>query len=591
MQRFLILFAAISWATCHGSTSFYYYSQSDRIQSLEALYKTTKDRYSLWEIKNANIGVDGDKLFQEAIKFEQSLADLEDPVKKAKSNLDFHDRVRKLIAGFKDTHFSARANVSIPKMTSGLKTELYHEDNKRLVLVSAISKKIMELNKTLGGHSEVDQIKVGHQVVAIDGIKVDQLISTYEEYSAGSSPGFRTSVATNSLASRSFLYPEKTYSLWTFHNGEKEYRVRLPWYFDKPKRRDVELYLRAKGYKSLEKAYFSWDESKQKWNESKELEFKGYNFRDAPKGIIGETEWIRGKDDVLIRTGYFIKNSKSYGYIQFFAFNGSSIRTKGENPKTSNLVDVFRDFVKELKAKEVPLIVDIRVNFGGNTILAIENLSSIAKVGESYPSRTIGYRMSQTMTSLFNSIIIDPSIAAVPTFSDWELVQKEFDYAHSINQKYSNVILQSDPITANGDVGGYDEEVVVLLSPWCISACDNQSFLFKHSKRTTIIGEPANGTGAGFLSTGSQSTTYIDPLMIISTRIPNYLFGLPIVSNERVIEDEDHSLLFENNSENKATQPDIEFKSTKNTYLNKSEEWIEKAIEVIDSGTQAITVP
>ena len=136
--------------------------------------------------------------------------------------------------------------------------------------------------------------------------------------------------------------------------------------------------------------------------------------------------------------------------------------------------------------------------------------------------------------SLYNSFSDDFSGQEVPLYYDRELYVEEIDHAVSIGKKYTNLILQSEPIMAHSDISGYEQPVVALLSPWCISACDNQAFLFEASNRVTLIGEPANGTGAGFQGNQFHSTSFIDPLFIVKIRIPNYLFGFPVVTNDRI---------------------------------------------------------
>jgi C-terminal processing protease CtpA/Prc len=581
-----LVFIALLWSSgAQASTSFYYYSKVQRVDVLKNLFQTVKARYSLWEIKLLNMGIDGDKLFEAAILNEQKFNDVASPVDRARSNMNFHDRVKKLIATFEDTHFSARENTRMPNVANGMDTRYFIEDGKTRVLVSSISKKIMALNENLGGHDEYKKIKLGDRVIKIDGKRIEDQVQSIKAYVAASSKGFRIARAIENLSRRNFQYPSKNYSDWVFETGEGDkittYKVRLPWYVDKTNRRDANLYFAAKKFKKLDKAYFKWDEKDLKWEVDKELLYEGYSKFDAPKGIIGDKEW-HNQDELVLRTGYYIKNNKSYGYIQFFAFTNSEIFQKSDEKAKSDLPKEFRAFVKELKENKTPLIVDIRTNFGGNTAIAIENLASIAKKDEAYPSRTVVFKTTQYIQSLLNAEEYDPSVSEMATYGDFEMVMREFDHAVSIGKKYTGVMLQTDPITAHEDIGGYELPVVAMVSPWCISACDNQSFLFKHSKRVTLIGEPANGTGAGFYGNSTHDPSYVDPSFIVRTRIPNYLFGLPLKTTKRVLGVEDVALMLETNSENKATTPHIEFNYTMKSYMDKGADWIDKAVETID---------
>lgn len=578
MKIFIMLLGFLSLA--QADSTFYYYSKEDRLQVLNEVYQVVKNRYSLWEVKLLNMEIDGDKLFQDAIAFEKSLEEAQGPMAKALSNLKFHTRMKKLIASFKDTHFPARENAPLPNMLNGLDLRLYKDSGEDKVLVAAISKKIFELNKALGKNSAYLKIKNGDQVIAINDVPVMDLVKTLESYVAASSPRFATSRATMHLARRNYLYADKNYSDWTFQNSKgKNYKVRLPWYIDRTNRRDANTYFLGKGFKTLDKAYFSWNDEALKWDIDKDLNYEGYNRFAAPKGIIQEVVW-ESKGDPELRTGYFIKNGKSYGFIQFFSFTRDMLENNGSK---KGIATIFKEFIQELKEKQVPLIVDIRVNFGGNTAIAIENLSSIAKANDSYPSRTVVFKTSQFIESLFNTEAYDPALSEAPTFSDFERTINEFYYALSIGRKYTDVLLQSEPITAHPEVEGYELPVVALVSPWCISACDNQAFLFKGSERVTLIGEPANGTGAGFYGNSSHNTSFIDSLNITRSRIPNYLFGYPKKTDQLVLADPDMKIMLETNSENRPVKPHLEFNYTKDSYMKNGEDWINFAIEVIDS--------
>jgi C-terminal processing protease CtpA/Prc len=590
MSRLLYLLVAIfSVQNVFADSSFFYYSQDNRVLVLERLYEVVKNRYALWDLKNINVGIDGDKLFKEAIAYELTLGDPEGPVAKATSNIEFHGRVKKLIAAFKDTHFGARENSKLPMMINGIKTNPAYVDGVEVPVVTQISKKIMEYNRAIGGSASYNSIRVGHIVTAVDGVAIKDVIAELSQYAHGSSPGFISSSAIRSLTTRNFLYGKKNFSEWTLKDQKgREYKVRLPWYVEKSKRRDVEVYFRTYNFRRLDQVYYTWNDDRMTWSESKDLAYSGFSRFNAPKGLMNITEWYDGSS-ITLRTGYFIKAGKSYGYAQLFSYTSSSLHPQTDSSAVAGRSDaILRRFVKELKENNTPLIFDLRVNFGGNTGIAIENLSSIAKTDESYPSRTVAYRTTEYMKSLFNTFNYDPSLADQPNFYDFEMVMNEFYYADSIEREYTNVMLQTKPIKAASAIGGYDLPVVALISPWCISACDNQSFLLKHSERVTLIGQPANGTGAGFWGDSAHSATFIDPLFIVSLKIPNYLFGLPVRTDSMVLEDLDGSILAKTNSENKPTEPTIPFNYSIDTYKTNSADWIKKAIREIEGSNKSL---
>jgi hypothetical protein len=134
----------------------------------------------------------------------------------------------------------------------------------------------------------------------------------------------------------------------------------------------------------------------------------------------------------------------------------------------------------------------------------------------------------------------------------------------------------TDPV-----VKGYSNKIVALVTADCISACDKMSFLLKSSKRATIIGTHSNGTGAGFLSMSADfNTQWSDPLHVLDTQIPNYLFGVPGDDFMTTVfaEGSEEKLC----SENHPTVADVPYAPTMKDVVQNNIGWLEKAAEVIE---------
>ncbi len=587
----LIILSIVLTGQALANTSFYYYSKTERLKALTELYQATKGRYALWDLKLINMEIAGDDVFKKALQIEKSIDNVQGPMQKATANLEFLDRLKKVIAEFKDTHFSLRPLAPTPVITNGLKLKSYLEEGTRKIIISAVSKKLMSLNETLTNRDYFEKFKIGDELISVDNISARNYLSNMREFVSASSGTFRDIRAAESITRRNFSYPAKNYSDWKFkrttEEGIKTYKVRLPWYADKVSRRDANVYFKANNFHQLEKTYYSWNDELQEWNEDKDLNYIGFDRFAAPKGLTEVEEWIDSDDEVIFRSGKFLKDEKEYGYIQFFAFTNKDLTKKDANEdKDSEELEIkhlFRKFVIKLKKENIPLIVDLRLNFGGNTQIALENLSAIAKSGDSYPSRTVAYKTTPFIQSLFNTMTDDFSLLEYPEYGDLELIANEIYHAVSINKEYTNLILQSDPITAHDDVKGYELPVVALVTPYCISACDNQAFLFKASERVTLIGDHANGTGAGFWGNNFHDPSFVDSQFIFQTRIPNYLFGYPVKTEDRVIVDSDMGMLIQTNSENRPVEAHILFRDTSKTFTDQASNWIEKAITTINS--------
>lgn len=595
MKFFTLLFCNIFVLTAAASTHFFYYPKDLRVKTLEDMYESVKETYALWDLKLINMEISGDQLFQEAILYEKSLIDAQGPIAQAKSNIEFHDRVQKLIASFKDTHFGSKFNTRLPNVLNGIRTRPVINKGNLEVIVTGISKKIKAHNNEMGSSNQFDNISLYDKVIKIDGVPVTDMINQIKDYVDASSEKFRTYSAVEFLSRRYFMFPKKNFSDWTFEKIEDgkpvTYKVRLPWYVDKTDRNDAKVYFGANQFRILDDLHYAWNEKTQKFDYKANLVYEGHHYTDAPKDIKDSEEWYSetelDSENPLpdFRTGFFEKNKKKYGYFQFFAFSNVKLYQKEDTEKAKGelLTELIYKFINKLKAQNIPLIVDLRRNYGGSTSIAIRILSALAKANESYPSRTVTYKLTPYMLSLMSNDPTDPSLdEEVFYLPNWDFLVDEVFYAHSLGRKYSNVLLYTDPIKAHPKVNGFEQPVVMLVSPWCISACDNQAFLFKASNRVKLIGEHANGTGAGFFSNKYHSSTYIDQNNIFNFRIPNYLFGYPIVSEERSIEDPDLSLLINNNSENKPVAPHITFPMTTNSYQSRGSDWIDKAISILN---------
>jgi hypothetical protein len=150
------------------------------------------------------------------------------------------------------------------------------------------------------------------------------------------------------------------------------------------------------------------------------------------------------------------------------------------------------------------------------------------------------------------------------------------------NREYTQMFTHSS-VTPSPLIGGYDKKIVALITPYCISACDITSFIFKSSERVTLIGSQSNGTGAGFINSKEITTGWEDDLKIFNTSIPNLLFGIPgsKTDTEILIFEQDNA--FKLDTENQPTVADVQYSTTRKDLLNKNIGWPEKAVEFLES--------
>ena len=107
------------------------------------------------------------------------------------------------------------------------------------------------------------------------------------------------------------------------------------------------------------------------------------------------------------------------------------------------------------------------------------------------------------------------------------------------------------------------------------------AFLFKNAKRAQIIGTHSNGTGAGYRSTQELNTKWIDPLRVIETTVPNFLFGRPGADIDQAIFGENS--VEELCSENQPTMADVNYSVTPIDIMKNNLGWLQKAAQVLET--------
>ena len=98
-----------------------------------------------------------------------------------------------------------------------------------------------------------------------------------------------------------------------------------------------------------------------------------------------------------MRTGYYIKDGKSYGVLQLLTFATKNF-TANNNPQP--FIDALRGFIAELKSENVPLILDLRRNGGGNGSFPARLLSLLMPESTIFPGVSQGFRMTAYMRQM-----------------------------------------------------------------------------------------------------------------------------------------------------------------------------------------------
>jgi hypothetical protein len=573
----------------YAGLKFHYLDKDDRLLIVNDFLKTVELEYALLPLKAKRIGLDYAKLKAEAIAAEESIdsvtatsadranEDARDRIsfQQAKSNMQFLDRMQLLVAKFQDTHFSIQEKIPRPLTYTGLR--LFRIEGK--IIVGSIEKKFMGLVSKLSA-TDFSRIAIGDEVVAINGKPVEDRVNELKSYIGASSDEFADSQAVRALTIRNFAYDSTNSMTIEFKNAGI---FKLPLFANIPKdstpRLDALTYFKKINLPTDSSTIgIAFDKTTKTWNDNA-LTFEGYNTRKLHLNLKGLVEMLGDDGSPALRTGYYISKGKTYGVLQILTFMTKNVKV-GE--AQASFIDAIRNFAIELKDNQIPLILDLRVNGGGNGNLPAQVLSVLAPEGTIYPGATSGFRMTSYMRqvqepSLFQEVAGEDQSFGLTMDDMKDFFQKTIDERRDYTPMFAAEIIPFDA----AKVKGFNNKIVALVTADCISACDKMSFLLKSSQRAVIIGTHSNGTGAGFLSTDSLNTKWEDRLRVLETQVPNYLFGRPGTNIEQTVFGDNS--VEEMCSENKPTVADIPYAPTMLDVARNSVGWLQKAASVIES--------
>lgn len=568
---------------------FHYLDLDDRLLILNDFLKTVELEYALLPLKKERIGLDFAKLKADAIASENAAAsvliasaDRSNVAERerisflqAKSNMDFLDRMQLLVSQFQDTHFSIQEKIPRPFVYTGVR--FFRIDGK--VILGSIENKFMGMASKLSG-ADFSRIAIGDELLEVNGQPVEEKVSELKKYIGGSSDEFSDYQAIRALTIRNHAYDTSNSITLLFKNAGL---FKLPLFVNNPKdstpRLDaITFFDKYKIPSDSATIGMSFDKSAKQWTDGA-LTYEGYTPVKLHLNLTGLTEMLGDDGAPALRTGYYMKNGRSYGVLQILTFMTKNV-TVG---KTSmSFIDGVRSFVKELKDNQIPMILDLRANGGGNGNLPSQVLSVLLPTGSFLPGSSAGFRMTSYMREVqepgLHQEVVGEDLSLGLTLDE---MREFFDKTLDERKDYTPMFADSPIMYDVAKIKGFDNKIVALVTANCISACDKMSFLLKSSGRAVIIGTHSNGTGAGFLSTGELNTQWEDPLRVLSTQVPNYLFGVPGTSiDQTVFEENSASTMC---SENKPTIADVKYAPTMLDVTKNNIGWLQKAAEVIDA--------
>jgi hypothetical protein len=552
---------------------FWAYSKDVRVEVVKSYRQKVRAEYSLYDVKLENMGIDIEANFDAAIAEEEAINDSEDSSEQAAANLAFIDRFRKLTASFKDTHFGTAALHTLSPVSLGV----YVSEADGRFVVTGLAPRIVALSTLVSGDPRFSQIAFGDELVSIDGKTPAEAIAELTPYISASSEGFARGRAATALTSRSFRFPEQGYAVLELKkpNGTSA-RFKMPWLGRQVTRADQARLFHDRGYTNSMPLRYSWNEQKQQW-EIVDIELKLYEPGRSLVGIHDEKifEDAATPGSLILRTGYVLREGRAIGVLQIFGFHVTTVARNGENLA---FLQVIRDFVSELEEVHAPLILDLRANGGGIGNYPPQVMAMLTPPQTTYAGRTFAYRPTPLIRQLLDSYDEESAPSSeVLEGLDWESYKGLVTDAVARRAPITHAANEGDIVTDRG-VGGYTGKLVALISPECISACDNMAMYIEQTSRGPIIGTHSNGTGAGFMSSAAISPDWRDNYQIMRARVPNYLFGRPGgEAGVRIFEDRAAEL----NMENRPTRATITYATTVRDVLSGDQGWLDVALNAL----------
>jgi hypothetical protein len=474
-------------------------------------------QYSLLGLKKERLGLDPEGHLNQCVQDEIAAS--------GDSRLDFLDRMRSCVAYFQDTHFNVSTPAPNPFVYVGIQLGLV---NGKTVVVSKAAPILQKVEQASKADDIDKSLPLGTEVVAVDGVSTQDLIKTYGTYISSSSDAFRNEMAAESILFRDFLYPKRNYADLTIINQDGQKRtLRLPWWSSSTIRSatDANALLKKLGIPSADGVRWTYDQQKHQWK-ALTIPFSGFNPADP---LWSPNQLTIMKDEAgneILRMGQILVDSKhSFCYLQPTGFMVQGDITAPDGTK-AGFLEQIKPFLASCESKALPLLIDIRANPGGNPELATGLIQLLTPKGKTSSSAVDALRATQHIAWLFSQD--DDSSDSGAGFLDEQGVSSELSSqlvdALRRHAEYTNVVVHPDLDPGLPD--GFNQKIVALVSPFCISACDIFAGLLKANKLATLVGTSSNGTGAGYFVDDKVPYVFSDTYSILKVSIPDDAFGL-----------------------------------------------------------------
>ena len=554
---------------------FFYFDRSKRVEIIDGLHNTLKEKYVGYEYKRDSINIDIDKTFKNAKKTEQNISKPKSKVLQAKANLDFFDRLHRLAATLKDGHLKVRREHNTPRIETGLIVKKV--DGKYYIV--AVREQLLELSNLYFKNARMPLL--GDELVYVNDRPVQDVVDEIASYVSASSDEARQIGATDWLTSRKLLYPDVKNVKYTLKSSkEKAYEVELLWVQRQETFRwDVVNYFNSIDIKTVDAYLESFSKSQKEKVLKTKLTRRGYYELEPAVGLKNVKKYYWGKEleEEAVITGVYKYRGKAYSVIQIFAMLDDVYSKSGKH----DFRKLYSDFLKQSQKLKRPLVIDNRFNGGGSGRLPMYMASFFVPKDSpqlSYPNAIylddMGKRLVMELKENHEFKITKDN----PLDSFFNSMEDKILSGY----KYTPLVPRGPSLPIpDKEVFYFNRPVVVLISPQCGSACDITSLLLKENPRVKLMGTQCHGMGLGFRSGNYyDNLSFKDKYGAIRVEIPNQLWAKPFKEFQIIDKYEAYK---DRMVENKPVKADLIYKDTLDDYLNNSSGWYKNAASYLSN--------
>jgi hypothetical protein len=407
----------------------------------------------------------------------------------------------------------------------------------------------------------------------------------------GSSRAARLERAVDALTRRDFLLPEKRLAALTVIDGELARTVELPWWIAPGGERHPLTRERARRAGLASTSLIAW---KRAPREAAPADSEGSLRADpivppaeaaALKPLTGDRGQLAARVGEVARAG-----AAPFCYAQVLTFHTENLAGPGEEPRP--LPDVLRDFLAGCEARGRDLVLDLRQDEGGYLSHSSALASLLLRPGAAGAGGALLLRATARNEAVYakrapsatasNSGGTAPAPHARRVLDGLRAARAE---GHDFTPSFLEAPLRAP------EGAGFSGQVVALVGPSCMSACDRLAGLLRSTGRAVLVGEPTEGAGGSQQETRDLPARWTDGEGRFALAIPNAAMGVqPARTGGEGGTASPEAFFREQAFENRPVAPQVPYAPTRRDLVEHNRGWRE-TVEAVLSGLRGPAAP